>query len=170
MREQSIVVIDGEHYPPVIKRAIDRLFERGENPVIALLVGGGEKLDQVPLEIGVPVTTAIDKRETALAEAIDETGAKKVIDLSDEPVLGYVDRCRLASVALWKGAAYVGSDFAFEPPDRSIRPSVATLAVIGTGKRTGKTAIASEVARMLSSDGLDPVIVAMGRGGPEDPE
>jgi cyclic 2,3-diphosphoglycerate synthetase len=47
------------------------------------------------------------------------------------------------------------------------KPSVA---VIGTGKRTGKTAVAAEVARRLAADGQTPVMVAMGRGGPEEPE
>ncbi|MGH9005363.1 MAG: 2,3-diphosphoglycerate synthetase, partial [Acidimicrobiia bacterium] len=44
------------------------------------------------------------------------------------------------------------------------------LAVIGTGKRTGKTAVAAELARSLTNAGRQPVIVAMGRGGPAEPE
>ncbi|HSH33582.1 MAG TPA: 2,3-diphosphoglycerate synthetase, partial [Actinomycetota bacterium] len=43
-------------------------------------------------------------------------------------------------------------------------------AVIGTGKRTGKTAISGEVARLAARRGLDPVVVAMGRGGPPEPQ
>jgi cyclic 2,3-diphosphoglycerate synthetase len=42
--------------------------------------------------------------------------------------------------------------------------------VIGTGKRTGKTAISGAVARFAAAQGLDPVVVAMGRGGPAEPE
>jgi cyclic 2,3-diphosphoglycerate synthetase len=42
--------------------------------------------------------------------------------------------------------------------------------VFGTGKRTGKTAIAGEVARVAARRGLVPVVVAMGRGGPPQPE
>jgi cyclic 2,3-diphosphoglycerate synthetase len=137
--------------------------------VAALLVGGSEKLGQVPLEIGVPVTTAPD-REAGLAELIRATGATRVVDLSDEPVLGYTDRCRMASVALWCGAGYVGADFAFTPPDRSLRPAVPSVAVIGTGKRTGKTAIAGMAARTWRDAGLNPVVIAMGRGGPPEPE
>jgi cyclic 2,3-diphosphoglycerate synthase len=41
--------------------------------------------------------------------------------------------------------------------------------VIGTGKRTGKTAIAGFAARSLTARGLAVTIVAMGRGGPEKP-
>ena len=46
----SLVLVDGEHYPPVTARAIAALQAEGERPVAALLVGGGEKLGQVPLE------------------------------------------------------------------------------------------------------------------------
>jgi cyclic 2,3-diphosphoglycerate synthase len=42
--------------------------------------------------------------------------------------------------------------------------------VIGTGKRTGKTAISGELARLAARRGLDPVVVAMGRGGPPEPQ
>jgi cyclic 2,3-diphosphoglycerate synthetase len=42
--------------------------------------------------------------------------------------------------------------------------------VFGVGKRTGKTAIAGEAARVASAAGLDPVVVAMGRGGPAEPQ
>jgi cyclic 2,3-diphosphoglycerate synthetase len=42
------------------------------------------------------------------------------------------------------------------------------LAIIGTGKRVGKTAVAGHVARTLSAS-RDVVVVAMGRGGPAEP-
>lgn len=166
---KSIVLIDGEHYPPVNARAIAALVERGDNPVLALLIGGGEKLGQTPLEVGIPVEIAIDP-ERYLAAAIERTGATRVIDLSDDPVLGYVERCRMASIALWKGAEYAGADFIFSPPPRDIRPPAPSAAVIGTGKRTGKTAITGAAARAFKDAGLNPVVVAMGRGGPPEPE
>jgi len=46
---------------------------------------------------------------------------------------------------------------------------VPSIAVIGTGKRVGKTAVTAHVARLLARD-LDVVVVAMGRGGPPEPE
>lgn len=52
-------------------------------------------------------------------------------------------------------------------PELTSRPSIA---VIGTGKRTGKTAVSGYIARTLHRDGHAPVVVAMGRGGPEEPE
>jgi cyclic 2,3-diphosphoglycerate synthetase len=165
----SIVLVDGEHYPPVTARAIAALRAGGEEPVLALLVGGSEKLGQVAMEVGVPVEAAADA-EAALADAIPRVGAGRVIDLSDEPVLGSVRRCRLASVALWRGASYVGADFHFAAPARPPVGDVPSVAVIGMGKRTGKTAVAGQAARAYRDAGLRPVVVAMGRGGPPDPE
>ena len=44
-------------------------------------------------------------------------------------------------------------------------PSAPSLAVIGTGKRIGKTAVTGHLARLLSQRG-EVVVVSMGRGGP----
>jgi cyclic 2,3-diphosphoglycerate synthase len=46
---------------------------------------------------------------------------------------------------------------------------VPSLAVVGTGKRVGKTAVTAHVARLFSAH-RDVVVVAMGRGGPAEPE
>ncbi|WP_409235781.1 hypothetical protein [Streptomyces sp. PA5.6] len=174
----SIVLIDGEHYPPVTARAIARLCAAGENPVLALLVGGREKLGQRALDVGIPVETAggtrhgtADDAESALAAAIARVGAARVFDLSDEPVLSNARRCRLASVALWRGASYAGADFVFSPPHRPPVGYAPSVTVLGMGKRTGKTAVTGTAARVWRrTAGLRPVIVAMGRGGPEHPE
>jgi len=42
--------------------------------------------------------------------------------------------------------------------------------VIGTGKRTGKTAVAGHCAMLLQQRGVEPVVVSMGRGGPAAPQ
>ncbi|WP_051819753.1 hypothetical protein [Streptomyces sp. NRRL S-920] len=165
----SIVLVDGEHYPPVTARAIARMREAGEHVVLALLVGGGEKLGTRALDLGVPVRTAQDP-ERALAAAIVETGATRVLDLSDEPVLHNTRRFRMASIAVWREASYVGPDFVFTPPHRPPVCGAASVAVIGMGKRTGKTAVSGAAARAYRHAGLAPVIVAMGRGGPAEPQ
>ena len=167
-----LVLIDGEHYPPVTARAVAALKAAGEQPVAALLVGGGEKLGPAPLDVGVPVLVPPipGGAEAALVDLIGRTGVRRVIDLSDEPVLGYSHRTRMASVALWCGATYSGADFVFTPPPRALRPGVASVGVIGTGKRSGKTAVAGAAARVWRQHGLRPVVVAMGRGGPAQPE
>jgi cyclic 2,3-diphosphoglycerate synthetase len=126
----------------------------------ALLVGGTEKLRGED-EYGVPV---VHDLEEALARFEPEVA----VDLSDEPVLGPRERFRLASRILARGIAYEGPDFSLRPPDfaRFERPS---LAVIGTGKRVGKTAVTGYAARLLA-DEHDLVVVSMGRGGPAEPE
>jgi cyclic 2,3-diphosphoglycerate synthetase len=169
----SIVLIDGEHYPPVTARAVGRLQAAGERLAAALLVGGSEKLDQVPLELGIPVervSGGAPEAEAALARLLRATGARAVIDLSDDPVLNPRARTRMASVALWCGATYTGPDFRFTPPDRSLALPAPSVAVIGMGKRVGKTALGGAVARVYRGAGLDPVVIAMGRGGPAEPD
>ncbi len=166
-----VVLVDGEHYPPVTRWGIETARERGYDVAGALLVGGTEKLDpgSTP-DFGVSTRAAGPDRMAALAAAIAEFSPEAVLDLSDEPVLGYRERMELAAVALIHRLPYIGADFRLDPPIAGPPLVGPTLAVIGTGKRTGKTAIAGEVARLADRRGLAPVVVAMGRGGPEDPQ
>ncbi|MGZ4200360.1 MAG: 2,3-diphosphoglycerate synthetase, partial [Thermoleophilia bacterium] len=108
----------------------------------------------------------------ALAELLARTGAGVVVDVSDEPVLGYEERFQLISVALSWGARYVGADFEFSPQPLARLSSKPSLAIIGTGKRVGKTAVSGAIGRRLGGRfGLERVvIVAMGRGGPAAPQ
>ena len=153
MSERALVLIDGEHHAPVVRDALEAL---PYHVVGALLVGGTEKL-RGDDQYGVP-----------LVEALDAVEADLVVDLSDEPVLGPRERMLWASRALALGLPYVGADFRFDPAafDPVEPPS---LAVIGLGKRIGKTAVACHVARVLARD-RRVVVVAMGRGGPAEPE
>jgi cyclic 2,3-diphosphoglycerate synthetase len=148
-----VAVVDGEHYPPVVR---DALAELPYEFVAAVLAGGTEKLRGEP-DYGVPVL--------GLEEALGL--AEVVVDLSDEPVLGPAERFGLASRVLAAGLPYVGADFRFDPPP--FEPvSYPSIAVIGTGKRVGKTAVTGHVARFF--DDRRVVVVAMGRGGPPEPE
>src|SRR3954452_19783755 len=123
----AIVVIDGEHYPPVVRDAIAGLpYE----VIGAWLAGGTEELRGGP-DYGVPL---VEPREDGSADA------ESVVALSDEPVLGPRERMLVASRVLAAGLRYEGSDFRFEPPQYSRFP-LPSLAVIGTGKRIGKTAV-----------------------------
>jgi cyclic 2,3-diphosphoglycerate synthase len=150
-------VIDGEHYPPVVRDALDEL---PYTFVAAVRVGGTEKL-RGDEDYGLPLAECLE-------QAIAEHRPEVVVDLSDEPVLGPEDRLALASRALAAGVPYVGADFRFDPP--SFEPfELPAIAVIGTGKRVGKTAVVGHLARLLSRD-REVVVVAMGRGGPPEPE
>jgi cyclic 2,3-diphosphoglycerate synthetase len=148
---RAIAIVDGEHYPDVVRDAL------GELPyefVGVMLIGGTEKLRGAP-DYGVPI--------------VEEPGdASIVVDLSDEPVLDPSTRLALASRFLALGLPYVGADFRFDPP--TFHPfELPSIAVIGTGKRVGKTAVTSHIAQLLARD-RDVVVVAMGRGGPAEPE
>ncbi len=133
-----------------------------------MLLGGGEKLAGA-LEIGVPVVDGPDVHR-ALAEGVARFTPGLVFDLSDEPVVDARSRLRLASQVLLAGIPFQGADFRLDPPPRPKLATKPTLAVIGTGKRTGKTAVSADIARILAARGRRPVIVAMGRGGPPEPE
>ena len=152
----AIVVIDGEHYPPVVRDALAAL----PYDVIGVWPAGGtEKLrggeQRTSEAYGVPVVEGFE-------------GAEIVVDLSDEPVMSPPRRFAVASRALALGIPYVGADFRFDPPAFKPFP-LPSIAVIGTGKRVGKTAITGHVARTLARD-ANVVVVAMGRGGPAEPE
>jgi cyclic 2,3-diphosphoglycerate synthase len=154
---RAVAVIDGEHYPPVVR---DALAELPYDFAAAFVAGGSEKL-RGDDDYGLPV---LDDLEAALEQY--EPGV--VVDLSDEPVLGPRERFRLASRVLARGLPYVGPGFSLEPPPLEPFP-LPSLAVIGTGKRMGKTAVTGYAARLLAED-RDVVVVSMGRGGPPEPE
>jgi cyclic 2,3-diphosphoglycerate synthetase len=169
---RAIALVDGEHYPPVTSWALEVARSRGVDVAVALIVGGIEKLVPGALpDLGVPVRSIADDRAEGLRAAIVEWRPEVVLDLSDEPVLGYRERMELASVSLVAGVPYQGADFRFDPPVADPPPiGVPVLAVYGTGKRTGKTAIAGEVARRAARRDLAPIVIAMGRGGPPAPQ
>lgn len=154
---RALALIDGEHYAPVVRQALD---EVPYDVVAAVLVGGIEKLRD-DADYGVPLVADLE-------EAISRFRPELVIDLSDEPVLGPVERMRFASIVLAAGLPYVGADFRFDAPSFA-GFELPSLAVVGTGKRVGKTAVTGHVARTLARD-RRVVVVAMGRGGPPEPE
>lgn len=167
-----IALVDGEHHPVAVRTALDRLeAERGLAGVV--FCGGEEKLregvlDEAEVHYGrrltVAATAADGLREAAAA------GARAVVDLADEPVLGERARLGLAALALHLGLDYEAPGLRLSPQKyTSLRFDGRAVAVIGTGKRTGKTAVAGHLARLLQSGGREPVIVCTGRGGPQRP-
>jgi cyclic 2,3-diphosphoglycerate synthase len=154
---RAVALVDGEHYAPVVR---DALRELPHEVVGAFLVGGTEKLRGED-DYGVPVVHELE-------EALERFEPEVAVDLSDEPVLGPRERFRLASTFLARGIAYEGADFSLRPP--AFEPfELPSLAVIGTGKRMGKTAVIGYAARLLAEE-HDLVVVSMGRGGPAEPQ
>ena len=157
-----------------MRAAIERLpaLIAGAKVVGAVLLGGGEKLaapDRLGTDLGLPVVTA-DAADAALAEGLRRFAPDLVVDLSDDPVLDARLRLQLAARALAAGVAYRGADFSLVPPPRPRLATKPSVAVIGTGKRTGKTAVSAALSRLLVARGTPPLVVAMGRGGPLEPE
>ncbi|AHY46882.1 putative GTPase [Rubrobacter radiotolerans] len=167
---RALFLIDGEHYPPVVLDAIRSVEKsRGAEPVAAAFLGGTEKI-KADTDYGLPLVTGGSPVESVRKALAEHREIDAVFDLSDEPVIGYRERMRIASLSLAAGAAYIGADFELRPPelrDVSEKPS---LAVVGTGKRVGKTAVTGYLARLLAAEEFHPGVVSMGRGGPREPE
>lgn len=198
------MLIDGEHYPPVVAAAVAALGDAysvqggifaggreklrggaaaapGRAPTRASGPGGSAGgLAALAAEVGLPRLDAVEPRAASPHEVLEgvraalrAARAEVLVDLSDEPVVGYGERFLLMSAALAEGAAYVAADTEVRPQTFSRLVGTPSLGVIGTGKRVGKTAVSGWFARRL--DGVlrargGVVIVAMGRGGPPEPE
>ena len=114
---RTVVLVDGEHYPPVTRWAIETARERGHEVVGAVFVGGIEKIDPGSLpDIGVPTVPPTTDRMATLAAAIESWHPEVVLDLSDEPVLGYRERMELGGGGADRGVRYAGADFELRPP------------------------------------------------------
>ena len=100
-------LIDGEHYAAGGARRDRRAAVRRRRP--PSVVGGTEKI-RGGEDYGVPLVDDLDA-------ALEAHEPDLVYDLSDEPVLGPVERFRLASRVLARGLPYVGADFRFDPPE-----------------------------------------------------
>ncbi|MBC7121521.1 MAG: 2,3-diphosphoglycerate synthetase, partial [Candidatus Methanosuratus sp.] len=155
--------------PAVTKSALEEL-DREHDVVCAVFLGGTEKIgsDKDLAVLGVPIVKDADYL-AAISRAVKEYTPDQVIDLSDEPVLGYRERFAIASLVLAHGVVYSGADFEFRPPKQNVTLKKASISVVGTGKRIGKTAIGGYVARVLAKE-FKPIVVTMGRGGPAEPE
>jgi cyclic 2,3-diphosphoglycerate synthetase len=154
-----IALIDGEHHPAAVQDVLDGLDLAG-----VVFCGGEEKLAP-----GSWPELALDEDPEAALRRL-APAADAVVDLADEPVLPPSAKLRLAALALHLGLRYEAPGLRLDPPVyEPVEFDGPRLAVIGTGKRTGKTAVAGHWARLLRDAGLEPVVVCMGRGGPAEP-
>ena len=175
---KMLCLVDGEHYLPVTQEAIDTLNNLEHIDVIgAVFIGGTEKLrddseDTYSEKLGVPVQFAKDKDipYDIIVEMIRKYDADTVFDLSDEPILDYSKRFKIACKVLNEGITYQGPDFKFEPISQYDIMEKPSITILGTGKRIGKTAVSGYVSRLIDRNGYEPCVIAMGRGGPEEPE
>jgi len=170
--KRLIALVDGEHYPDVTRDAV-RLLKRyfsGDFSGVVFL-GGTEKmvLDDLEAYFEEKVFTIKDL-DRDFCGALEFFKPDITYDLSDEPVVDYRARMKIASFCMFYGCSYMGPDFFFSWEKRDIKLAKKTISVIGTGKRIGKTAISSYMARLFSEEDINVAILAMGRGGPEKPQ
>lgn len=174
-----ICLVDGEHYFPVTKSAIDKVESKGYDVKLLLFIGGTEKLrntnlDEIEEFFNKKVIFGEDHSKIPyelIEKSIREYDVDMVMDLSDEPVVNYQKRFKIATVVLQQGVNYRGPDFEFKALKEYDVLENPSYKILGTGKRIGKTAVSAYTARLINKeDKYDPCIVAMGRGGPETPE
>lgn len=177
--EKMLCLVDGEHYLPVTKSTIEILNNLEDIDVVAMVfIGGTEKLrtnepENYAKMMGMPVHFGPDENEIPydlIVEMIQEYDANVVMDLSDEPVLDYSKRFKIATKVIAEGTIYRGPDFEFRPLTEYEIPRKPSLKILGTGKRIGKTAVSAFTARFIDENDYKPCVVVMGRGGPEEPE
>ncbi|GAG74602.1 unnamed protein product [marine sediment metagenome] len=167
-----IVLVDGEHYPQVTYDAVamlKKIYPGNFKGIIFL--GGTEKLAISNLEsfFGEEVYTIKDI-DIDFKAALEYFKPDIVYDLSDEPVVDYMVRMKIASFCLASRCSYMGPDFLFSYEKEDIHCIKPTLSIIGTGKRIGKTAVSSYISKIYTRQNVNVCVVAMGRGGPESPQ
>lgn len=176
---KMICLVDGEHYLPVTKSALDVLDSLEHNEIVAVVfIGGTEKLREFSEEgisekLERPIHFGEDHHKipyTLIEKMIEKYDADVVMDLSDEPIVDYSKRFKIATIVLRNGIPYEGPDFKFYPLTEHDVLQKPSLKILGTGKRIGKTAVSAYAARLIHKKEFNPCIVAMGRGGPEKPE
>lgn len=168
---KAVVLVDGQHYLPVTKAALEFLVNTEGYSIEGLVfIGGMEKIgDKEDInQLGYPTILEEDSLE-GISKAIDVFEPEVVIDLSDEPVVGYKERFKFANLILSRDVSYKGADFQFDPPRMVDIMENPSLSFIGTGKRIGKTAVTAYSARILKEK-FNPCIVTMSRGGSDKPE
>jgi cyclic 2,3-diphosphoglycerate synthetase len=173
--EIVLALIDGEHYLPVTKEAIEKLNSVSNQEVAAaMFLGGTEKIgdfDEVKNYLDLPLYFLDQK--SSFQKIVKEIKLKfkitTIFDLSDDPVIDSQDRMDFACATLFEGCNYKGADFQFTPIN-FLKSNKPVINVIGSAKRVGKTAAAGYIARVINETEWTPCILTMGRGGPEIPE
>ena len=105
---KMLCLVDGEHYLPVTKQAIDTLNNLEHIDIqAAVFIGGTEKLrddseESYSEKLGVPVQFSKDKGipYDLIVSMIRDYDVDTVMDLSDEPILDYPKRFNIACKVL----------------------------------------------------------------------
>jgi cyclic 2,3-diphosphoglycerate synthase len=170
--KRIVAIIDGEHYPQITFDAVELLKKKFQGKFCGIIfLGGTEKITTGSFTDFFNDEVFVIKNFLAdFPAALDRFKPDLVYDLSDEPVVNYLIRMTIASFCFFKKASYMGPDFLFRYEKKLYKTKNPSLSIIGTGKRIGKTAISSFIANIFKKTGFEVIVVAMGRGGPKEPQ
>ncbi len=170
--KRLVALIDGEHHPQVTYDSLEKLKKYYAGKFAGLIfMGGTEKLvvDDLENYFGEKICI-VEDIDTDFIEALNFFKPDIVYDLSDEPIVNYTIRMKVASFCFVKSCSYMGPDFLFEYEKKDIACSIPTISIIGTGKRIGKTAISAYLSKIFADRNKNICVVTMGRGGPRQPQ
>ncbi len=169
--KKIVALIDGEHYPQINLDAV-LLLKKHFKGIFAgiIFLGGTEKLtiDNLQNFYGC-IVKKIENLDNDFIPALNFFKPDIVYDLSDEPVVNYCIRMKIASFCFTNHCSYMGPDFYFEYETKKPTVLKPSLLIIGTGKRIGKTAVSLYISKLISEK-KKICIVSMGRGGPKKPQ
>jgi len=170
--KKLVALIDGEHHPQVTYDAVEKLKRYYTGKFVGIIfMGGTEKIINDNVEDYFDEKVYIIKNvDFDFTDALIFFKPDIVYDLSDEPIVNYTIRMKIASFCLASGCSYMGPDFLFEYEEKDVIGKVPKVSIIGTGKRIGKTAISAYISKIFMNKGRSICIVTMGRGGPSEPQ
>ena len=157
-----IALVDGEHHPGVVRAALDRLERRSTRSRRCCSPAGRRRSRARcspirPRTTGVEVTLPRRRRARGAARArARDARPRPSWTCRASPVLDPDARMELAAVALDLGLEYRAPGLAADPAAGRASPDtggVPVVAVIGTGKRTGKTALGTHLAEPAARRG-----------------
>lgn len=169
--KRVIFLIDGEHQVAVTTAAVAHYVKKYSIAYVGCVFAGGYEKVQFGAAInilGKLANFAENKRK--IIDALTSEDADIVVDLSDEPILTSKERLEIAAGCLATGVSYLAGETLFSAPVFEKWSTHPSIGIFGTGKRIGKTAVGVWFVRQLMNRNLRPVVVSMGRGGPETPE
>jgi len=167
-------LVDGEHYLSNLQESLAEMAKTNDIRYL-IFIGGTEKIgtpNDVKKTLPYPIYFAATNERPdflKIGQIVKKHPVDVVLDLSDEPIMNYMIRFDVACQILKQGAIYRGSDFEFKPLEFKNVFTKPSLAIWGTGKRIGKTAMGGLVGRVLKDCKMKPAIVTLSRGGPRKP-
>ena len=131
--KKLVALIDGEHYPEVNRDAI-KILKKYFSGIFSgiIFLGGTEKLVVEDLEGFFREKVYIIKDlDSDFCNALEYFKPDYAYDLSDEPVVDYILRMKIASFCMANRCSYMGPDFLFSYERSDIKLSKKTKMGIG---------------------------------------